>query len=153
MDLRRLVISVGIPVIVGLLGSLVTTPSISAWYAELNKPSFNPPNWIFAPVWTTLFILMGISLYLVWQTKSKKKSKALNLFGIQLGLNLLWSVLFFGLHKPLYALIDITVLWIVIFVTMLEFRKFSKTASLLFLPYLAWVALAAVLNFSIVMMN
>lgn len=153
MNLTKLIISISIPLIVGYLGSLVTTPSIGMWYAALNKPAFNPPNWIFFPVWTLLFILMGISLYLIWENKSKKKQTALNLFGIQLVLNLLWSILFFGLHKPLYAAVEIVILWIAILMMILEFRKFSKIAALLLLPYILWVSFATVLNFSIVILN
>ncbi len=150
----RLTISVLIPLSVGFLGSLFTTPSIGTWYATLNKPVFNPPNWIFAPVWTALFILMGLSLYFVWEKWKKKNGmNTFYIFGMQLSLNLLWSILFFGLHKPLYALIEIVILWIAIMMTILEFRKFSKTASLLLLPYLVWVTFATVLNFSIVLMN
>ncbi|MBI2084227.1 MAG: tryptophan-rich sensory protein [Candidatus Aenigmarchaeota archaeon] len=150
----KLAISILIPLAVGFLGSLFTTPSIGTWYTTINKPAFNPPDWIFFPVWTTLFILMGISLYLVWENSTKKSGKrSFYIFGIQLTLNLLWSILFFGMHKPLYALIDIAVLWVAILLTLLEFRKFSKTASLLLLPYLAWVTFATVLNFSIVLLN
>lgn len=155
MNLTKLGFSIVIPLLVGYLGSLFTTPSIGTWYASINKPAFNPPNWIFFPVWTTLFILMGISLYLIWEKypKNKLSKNALYVFGLQLGLNLLWSLLFFGLKNPLYAAIEIVVLWMAILITIMKFRKISKTASLLLLPYLAWVAFAAALNFSIVMIN
>lgn len=155
MNLTKLGFSIVIPLLVGYFGSLFTTPSIGTWYASINKPAFNPPNWIFFPVWTTLFILMGISLYLIWEKypKNKLSKNALYVFGLQLGLNLLWSLLFFGLKNPLYAAIEIVVLWMAILITIMKFRKISKTASLLLLPYLAWVAFAAALNFSIVMIN
>lgn len=155
MNLTKLVLSVSIPLLVGYLGSLITTPSIGTWYATLNKPTFNPPNWVFFPAWTILFILMGISLYLVWEKypKNKFSKKALSIFGLQLGLNLLWSIIFFGSKNPLHAAIEIVALWVAIMLTIRAFWKISRTASYLMLPYIAWVTFAAVLNFSIVMIN
>lgn len=137
----------------GFLGSLATTPSINTWYVTLNKPVFNPPNWLFAPVWTILFICMGISLYLVWQSKIKNKSLSLTYFYIQLILNLLWSFIFFTLHNPLFAFIEIIILWIFILLTIIGFYRISKPASLLLWPYLLWVTFASILNFSIYILN
>ena len=99
---------------VGAIGALFTSPAISTWYATIQKPSFNPPSWIFAPVWTFLFLLMGISLYLVWSKgwKDKKIKTAISIFGVQLALNTLWSLLFFPLQSPLYAFIEIIILWL-----------------------------------------
>lgn len=139
----------------GFLGSLFTAPAIPTWYANLQKPSFNPPNWLFAPVWTTLYALMGIAAYLVWKAGIEKNEVriALALFAIQLVLNILWSYLFFKLQSPLYALIEIVILWLFILLTMISFLKVSKTAGLLLLPYLLWVSFAAILNFAIFRLN
>lgn len=138
----------------GLVGSIFTFPSISNWYKYLNKPFFNPPNWIFGSVWTTLYLLMGISFYLIWQSKSKKKNnKYFLIFFIQLFLNSLWSIIFFGLHNTLLAFIEIMFLWLAIILTMLGFYKVSKPAGLLLIPYILWVSFASVLNFAIFILN
>lgn len=139
----------------GLIGSLFTITSIDTWYANLNKPGFNPPNWIFGPVWTMLYALMGISLYIVFSNgrKNKKVKNAVRAFGLQLILNVLWSMIFFGAKNPFLALIEITVLWTAIYVTIQKFNEISKTAGKLLIPYLAWVTFAAMLNLSIVLMN
>jgi benzodiazapine receptor len=120
------------------------------------KPSFNPPNWIFAPVWSMLYIMMGVAAGLVWDRIDFEKEivkKALVLFAIQLGLNALWSYLFFGLMNPMLALIEIVVLWLMIYETYIQFAKINKIAGYLFIPYLAWVSFAAVLNASIWWLN
>ncbi len=137
----------------GIVGSFFTTPSIGSWYATLSKPSFNPPNWIFAPVWTLLFFLMGVSLYLVWCKKDNLpvggKRVAVLVFFQQLSLNILWSALFFGLHNPFLAFCEIILLWLSILMTIFYFSKISKAAAWLLLPYILWVSFAAFLNFSI----
>lgn len=135
----------------GVVGSFFTTPSINSWYATLAKPSFNPPNWIFGPVWTFLFFLMGISLFLIWNERSKGKNiqTAVLFFFQQLSLNILWSALFFGLHNPFLAFMEITVLWLSILMTISYFAKIKKTAAWLLVPYILWVSFAAFLNFSI----
>lgn len=140
---------------VAVIGSLITLPAINTWYQTITKPSFNPPNWIFGPVWTTLFLLMGISLYLIWVKgiKNKVARKAVWLFLIQLLLNFLWSLFFFGFHSPLLALIDIVLLWIIILLTIIEFNKISRPASLLLVPYILWVSFAFILNLFIVLLN
>jgi translocator protein len=135
------------------LGSAVTTSSIQGWYGSLIKPSFNPPNWIFAPVWTMLYILMAIALAVAWNSKSKKKENGIRYFYMQLALNVLWSVLFFGLHIPVLALLEIIVLWVTIYLTMREFFNVSKFSGWLLVPYLAWVSFATILNASIVVLN
>ena len=139
----------------GLIGSLFTTPAIPSWYAGLVKPSFNPPNWIFAPAWILLYTLMGIAAFLIWNRRNgKKKIKtALVLFSVQLVLNSLWSIIFFGLHLPQYAFLEILVLWFFILLTLLSFYKISKPAGLLLLPYILWVSFAAILNLSIMILN
>ncbi|MCX6739709.1 MAG: tryptophan-rich sensory protein [Candidatus Parcubacteria bacterium] len=147
----RLVASIAICELAGIIGSFFTMDGVRNWLPTLIKPSFNPPNWIFGPVWTLLFLLMGISLYLVWEKKAE--IKALIIFGLQLLLNILWSVLFFYMHNPLSAFIEIIVLWILIFLTIIEFYKISKRASYLLIPYLLWVSFAAVLNFTLYSLN
>jgi tryptophan-rich sensory protein len=152
MKAIKLSVSVVLCLFVGFLGSLVTTPAIGSWYAGIAKPAFNPPNRVFGPVWTTLFVLMGIALYLVWAKKGEK-GFAITLFIVQLGLNLLWSVFFFGLGMPLLAFADIIVLWSAILLTMLAFHKVSKPAAYLLIPYIVWVSFASVLNLAIVILN
>jgi tryptophan-rich sensory protein len=140
---------------VGAIGALFTSPAISTWYATTQKPSFNPPNWIFAPAWTFLFLLTGISLYLVWSKgwEDKKIKPAVFVFGIQLILNLFWSLLFFSLQSPLYAFIEIIILWMAILLTINAFYRISKPAAYLLIPYILWVSFAAVLNFAIMTLN
>lgn len=133
---------------VGVIGSFFTTPSIGSWYATLAKPSFNPPNWIFGPVWTLLFFLMGVSLFLIWSSGKPIKT-AILIFFQQLALNVLWSAIFFGLHNPLLAFVEIIVLWVAILLTIFYFAKISKIAAWLLVPYILWVSFAAFLNFSI----
>jgi translocator protein len=137
----------------GIIGSFFTVSSVSTWYVTLNKPFFNPPHWLFGPVWITLYLLMGISLYLIWNNDGKDSKSALIVFSIQLGLNTLWSLLFFGLKNPLLAFIEIILLWLFIVLTILFFYQKSKTASFLLIPYLLWVSFASVLNFSIFYLN
>jgi tryptophan-rich sensory protein len=136
------------------LGSLFTTPAIPTWYATLKKPFFTPPNWIFSPVWISLFILMGISLFFVWRRQGHPQlKKALIFFFVQLILNVLWSLAFFGLRLPLLGFIDIILLWIAILLTILHFLKVSKFAGVLLIPYLLWVGFATLLNLSLWILN
>lgn len=138
----------------GLIGSIFTFEAIPTWYATLNKPFFNPPNFIFGPVWTTLYTLMGVSLYLLWTAKeSSIKDKALLYFYIQLGLNTLWSIIFFGFKNLEIALIEIVSLWIFILLTIITSYKVNKTAALLLIPYILWVSFASILNASIAYLN
>lgn len=148
----RLIGSIILCLAAGVLGSLFTLQSVPTWYSALNKPSFSPPNFVFAPVWTALYVLMGISLYLVWNLK-KKKTRAIQLFLFQLELNVLWSIIFFGFHSPLFAFGEIIILWISIFLTVRSFAKISKPAAYLLFPYLVWVSFASVLNLAIVILN
>jgi tryptophan-rich sensory protein len=141
---------------IGYFSGLITRSSILTWYPTLIKPSFNPPNWIFAPVWSLLYCMMGVAAGLVWDYidfEKQKTTQALNFFAIQLGLNALWSYLFFGLMNPMLAGIEIIVLWLFIYETYLKFSKINKIAGNLFLPYLAWVSFATVLNLSIWWLN
>ena len=154
VDILKLVASVILCQIAGLLGSLFTTQAIPNWYKTLNKPFFTPPNWIFSPVWISLFILMGISLFFIWRRPDHPKFKiAFIFFFVQLILNILWSAAFFGLRAPLLGLIDIVLLWIAILLTIQNFSKVSKFAGVLLVPYLLWVSFAALLNFSLWILN
>ncbi|MCB9801650.1 MAG: tryptophan-rich sensory protein [Pseudomonadales bacterium] len=154
-NLPKLIISVIGCELVGILGSVFTVSSIPTWYATLNRPSFAPPNWIFGPVWTTLYLLMGVSFYLIWKQGWKKKNvrTAGNYFLAQLGLNFIWSPIFFGLRSPLIALLVIVAMWALIVITMKKFYPLSKLAFYLLVPYLLWVSFASVLNGAIVVLN
>lgn len=151
----KLVVSVLICLAAGALGTLVTFPSIQTWYGTLVKPPFSPPNWLFGPIWTLLYILMGVSVYLIWNKglKTKKVREALYLFAIQLALNAIWSPVFFGAQNILLGLIVIIIMWIFILKTILAFVKLNKTAAYLLYPYLAWVSFATILNFSVWVLN
>ncbi|MFC5682549.1 TspO/MBR family protein [Flavobacterium sp. MAHUQ-51] len=141
---------------VGYFSGIETRSAILDWYPTLVKPSFNPPNWVFAPVWTLLYIMMGVAAGLVWNRYTDDKDrvkKALVFFLIQLVLNALWSYLFFGLHNPMLAGIEIVLLWLFIYECYLQFSKINKIAAYLLVPYLAWVSFAAVLNASIWWLN
>ena len=150
----KLIISIVLCVSLGSVGGLVTVNEIPTWYATLNKPSFNPPNWLFGPVWTTLYVLMGISVYLIWkQPVSTERNKALQLFILQFILNFCWSFIFFGLHATGWALMEMIALWILILLSILHFTKHSKTAAWLLVPYIAWVSFALLLNAAIWRLN
>ncbi|UPT71685.1 MAG: tryptophan-rich sensory protein [Flavobacterium sp. JAD_PAG50586_2] len=155
MKILKILLLVIVCVSIGYLSGMVTRDSINTWYPTLVKPIFNPPNWIFAPVWTLLYIMMGVAAGLVWTSNADEKiiQKALGFFAIQFGLNALWSYLFFGLHNPLLALVEIVLLWLMIFETYNQFRKINKIARFLFIPYLAWVSFATILNASIWWLN
>lgn len=155
INFPKLILSIIICLSAGAIGSIFTVSSIPTWYSTLNKPGFNPPNWIFGPVWTTLYIFMGISLNLVWQQKLKKSLKitAILWFVFQLILNSLWSIIFFGIKNPPLALVCIFILWYAIFQTMQKFYPLSKTAAYLLVPYLAWVSFATFLNAAIASLN
>ena len=148
----KLIVSILICQIAGVIGSIFTAPSITSWYADLQKPAFSPPNWVFGPVWITLYTLMGISLYLVWNKKKNVKIP-LTLFFTQLILNSVWSIIFFGLQNPFYALLEIIILWVTILLTIISFYKVSKKASFLLLPYILWVTIATFLNYYIWILN
>lgn len=140
---------------VGILGSIFTIPAITTWYQTLNKPFFSPPNYVFGPVWTILYTLMGVSIFLVLEKKIKVKERnsLIYLFSLQLLLNFLWSVIFFYFHLPLLSFLEILILWGSILLLILRFWKYSKPASYLLVLYLLWVSFAAILNASIVILN
>lgn len=154
-DVVTLVMSILICQCAGFIGSLFTRPSIPTWYATLVKPPFTPPNGVFSPVWITLFLLMGISLFLIWRRGLAESTVrvALGCFGAQLIFNILWSVFFFGFRSPLAGFIDIAVLWVAIALTIFYCLKVSKVAGVLLLPYFIWVSFAAVLNVYIWRLN
>jgi len=154
-DALKLVISIVACQCAGIIGSIFTTAAIPTWYATLQKPPFTPPNWLFAPAWITLYLLMGIAAFLIWRKglEQKEVKSALVIFLVQLVLNALWSVVFFGLKSPLYGMVVIIALWVVILLTILRFFKLSTAAGALLLPYILWVSFAAVLNVSIWVLN
>ncbi|MBP6022090.1 TspO/MBR family protein [Ferruginibacter sp.] len=152
----KLFISILIPLLVGGIAGYFTSSGVEGWYATANKPWFNPPNWIFAPVWTTLYVMMGIAFYLVWRTEtisSSVKQTAVILFVIQLTLNFFWSLIFFKLQQPGWAFAEIIVMWLAILFTILWFGKISSTAAWLLVPYICWVSFASVLNYAIWKLN
>lgn len=143
---------------VAALGALSTAPSIPTWYATLNKPGFNPPNYLFAPVWTALYGIMAIAAWLIWRTPregptASRRLDGLMLFALQLALNALWTPIFFSLHNLLAAFIVIVLLWIAILLTTLRFWQLKPLAGALLLPYLAWVAFATALNLALLRLN
>lgn len=163
INIPKLILSISLCLGAGILGSFFTVSAIPTWYATLDKPSFSPPNWIFGPVWTILYILMGISLYLVWEKKNPSATSTTlstgslrtgvpTVFWVQLILNALWSIIFFGMKNPTLALVDIVVLWIAIVLTIIAFYEINKLAAYLLIPYLLWVSFAIILNLSIVLL-
>jgi len=154
-NIAKLVIAIIICQMAGVIGSIFTSPSIPTWYATIQKPSFTPPGWLIGSVWIILYTLMGISLYLVWVKglRNKRVKESLLIFGIQLILNALWSILFFGLKSPLSAFIEIIILWFAILISIIKFHKISEKAGLLLIPYILWVSFAAFLNLSIYLLN
>lgn len=154
-NIQKFVISVVGCELVGILSTPFTISAIPTWYATLNKPFFSPPNWIFAPVWTTLYFLMGVSVFLIWQKgiQKEKVKRGFNYFLFQLFFNFLWSLLFFGLHSKLLGLFDIVLLLIFLILTILSFYKLSKIAAYLLVPYFLWVSFATILNISLILLN
>jgi tryptophan-rich sensory protein len=151
----KLVVSILICFLAGGIGTVFTSSAIPTWYVYLNKPFFSPPNYLFGPTWTVLYILMGISLYLIWKkgTKNKKVREALIFFAIQLTLNAAWSPIFFGAKNLFVSLIVIIFMWLFIIKTILAFGRINKTASYLLYPYIIWVSFASILNFSVWLLN
>jgi len=140
--------------LIGSIGSIFIIPAIGGWYAILNKSPLNPPNWIFGPVWTTLFAFMGVAAFRIWdKIKDRTAKTALMIFAFQLVLNVLWSILFFGAHNPAGAFIDIILMWLAIIWTILAFWKIDRAAAWLLAPYLLWVSFAAYLNYAVMVMN
>lgn len=154
-DILKLISAVGVSELAGVIGSVFTIPAISTWYSTLQKPEFTPPAWIFGPVWTALYFMMGVAAFLVWHKGIERKDvkTGLIVFGLQLILNGAWSYLFFGLHNPFLALVDIIFLWFCILATIFALGKVSRTAAILLIPYILWVSFAAYLNYTLWILN
>ena len=154
-NIVRLILSVALPLTVGGISGFFTSSSVKGWFTSIQKPSFNPPSWLFAPVWTLLYIMMGIAFYLVWvkAPRGKLKSKAMIFYFVQLFFNFCWSFIFFYDEQPGWSLVDIVVLWVLIATTMYWFVKAYRPAGWLLLPYLVWVSFATALNFAIWQLN
>ena len=154
-SLGKLIISIAVPELAGIIGSVFTVPSIAGWYAGIVKPALNPPAWVFGPVWTALFALMGISAFLIWKKGLERRDVkiALCIFIGQLILNTLWSVIFFGLRSPAGAFVGLVILWLAILATIIAFAKISRPAAWLLVPYILWVSFAGYLNYSIWQLN
>jgi tryptophan-rich sensory protein len=154
-DVIKLIVSIVACQCAGLIGSVFTTPSIPTWYAALEKPFFTPPNWLFAPAWITLYLLMAVAAFLIWRRGLGEEGVncALTVFLVQLVLNALWSMVFFGLQSPLYGMVVIIALWIAILLTIIKFFKLSVAAGSLMLPYILWVSFASALNIAIWVLN
>ncbi len=153
-DLPLLALCLAIPLAIGAVAGYATNSEIGAWYAGLAKPSFNPPGWIFGPVWTTLYILMGIALFLIWKSPAgRDRTRALAVFWVQLALNFAWSFLFFSFHRIGFALVDILLLWAAVAAMIFAFAKIHRMAAISQIPYLLWVSFATVLNAAIGKLN
>ncbi len=151
----KLAICIVLTVGLGSLGGIFTAAEIQGWYLQLNKPSWNPPNWLFAPVWSALYLLMGISLYQIWKTPANTDAKrwAVIIFIAQFVLNFLWSYIFFREHLMGWAFVEIIVMWIAILCTIIAFSRINKTAAWLLVPYISWVSFAAILNYTVWQLN
>jgi len=151
----KLIISLAIPQIVAAGASYFTVTRSGSWYRFIEKPEWNPPDWVFGPVWTALYIMMGIAFYLVWKSNVpiSKKRKAIILWGVQLILNFFWSYIFFGQEQIFGAFLEIIVLWLFILLTIFAFARINKWAAWLMVPYIGWVSFAALLNFTIWELN
>jgi tryptophan-rich sensory protein len=155
MNMIRLIGSVFICQLAGIIGGIFTQSSVQSWYITLRKPVFNPPAWLFGPVWIFLYLVMGLALYLIWssETRNRARDTALLFFFIQLGLNILWSFLFFYLKNPLLGFIEILILLVFIAITAWKFYQLNHLAGFLFIPYMLWVGFASVLNFFLWLLN
>ena len=154
IDVVKLVVSLAVPLLAGFGSSVFTVNSISTWYATLNKPWFSPPNVVFAPVWTILYILMGLALFLIWRSlRNRTRDIGIALFAAQLAINVIWTLAFFGLQNTLYGVLTILPLWILIAATIYQFYKVEKWASYLLVPYFVWVSIATALNASVYLLN
>lgn len=150
----KFLVCLALPLLTGYIGSLMTSPAIDGWYVAIAKPFFTPPNWLFAPVWTLLFILMGLALFYVADVKQNQATeRAIFIFAIQLCLNLAWSFFFFSWQELGYAFAEIIVLWLMILINTIMFYNIKKMAGYLLVPYLLWVSFAVILNFNIWLIN
>lgn len=150
----KLLISVLVPLVIGFAGGIFTSSSVNNWYTTINKPSFTPPGWLFGPAWTLLYILMGLAFYFAWlKGFGGNPSLCIGIFAVQLILNFLWSILFFGLKAPLYAFVEIVFLWVAILINVIVFFRVSRVSGYLLLPYILWVSFASALNLGVVLLN
>jgi len=153
-QILKLIVSIALPLGLGAIAGMFTADAIPDWYQTLNRPSFNPPNWLFGPVWTTLYLIMGVSLFLIWnQNASKERNRAISVFLIQQALNFGWSFIFFYFNMIGLALIEIILLWISIFIMLVMFYKIKPVAAYINIPYLCWVTFATVLNAAYYFLN
>ncbi len=154
-NIWKLIISIAIPLAVGFLGSYFTRPEIDTWYQSIEKPSWQPPSWVFGPVWTTLYVMMGVAFYLVWKNESRSRNRKLAMifWSMQLVLNFFWSYIFFNQHKLGLAVVEIIALWIFIFITIILFGRVNKLAAWLMVPYISWVSFASLLTYTIYTLN
>lgn len=155
-EIGKLLLAIIICQLAGVIGSVFTFSSIPTWYAALTKPSFTPPNWVFGPVWITLYALIGIAVYLIYNAPVKNKQakhNALMAFSAQLVLNALWSIIFFGMHWIFYGFVVIVLLWLAVLLTIIKFYKINKTAGWILIPYIVWLSLATALNYYVWILN
>jgi translocator protein len=154
-DWMRFLISIALPLAIGGIAGLFTTSEINGWFQTLKKPSWQPPNWVFGPVWTALYVLMGIAFYLIWKSDVpvKKKRMAITLWLVQLVLNFFWSYIFFKKHQIDWALGEIVLLWVFILLTIFSFGRIRKLAAWLMVPYISWVTFATLLTMTIYRLN
>ena len=155
IQVKPLVASLVLSFSAAAIGSVFTAANIPTWYAGLNKPWWSPPNWLFGPVWTLLYLLMALSLYFVWISPDRSPARriGIGLFVVQIVLNTVWSIFFFGLQQPSLALVEIVILWITILLTMIYFSRVNRLSTWLLLPYLLWVSFASILNAAIFWLN
>ncbi|MGB7969579.1 MAG: TspO/MBR family protein [Methanobacterium sp.] len=154
-EIPKLIVSILVVFLAGAVGTVYTLKQITTWYVSLIKPSWTPPNWAFGPIWSTLYVLMGISLFLVWREGLERKDVkiAILVFAVQLVINVLWSLVFFASHNIIGGLVMVIVLWISVLITILVFYRISKPAALILIPYLIWVTIAGYLNYTVFLLN
>lgn len=154
-NILKLIISLAIPLAIGATSGFFTVSGVESWFQTINKPTWNPPNWIFGPVWTTLYVMMGIAFFIIWKSeiRSELKKSAIVLFAVQLVLNFFWSFIFFNQHEIGWALVEIIIMWFFILFTIFAFGNISKTAAWLMVPYISWVSFATILNYTIWQLN
>lgn len=150
----KLAVSISLPLLIGAIAGIFTSKAVPEWYASLNRPSFSPPNWVFGPVWTTLYVLMGISFYMIWKSSpGKDKNRAMTIYFIQLFFNFIWSFIFFYFKLIGWALADIIILWLLLAAMIVLFYRVKPAAAFMNIPYLLWVTFASVLNGAYFVLN
>jgi translocator protein len=154
-EIPKLIVSILIVFLAGAVGTVFTLKEITGWYAYLPKPSWTPPNYAFGPIWSTLYVLMGISLFLIWREGLNRKDVqiAVIVFAVQLAINVVWSLVFFGTHNIFGGLLLVLILWVAILVNIIVFYRISKPAGLILIPYIVWVSIASYLNYSVLMLT